>query len=102
MLERVRPLTHLETSKEELLRIILPGQPELAENLRHKNRKQLTQRITARYRLNRLPTMETARGGARHTIGAPLSGGRRRQTAPYGTAMHLHWRKNVEACCQES
>jgi len=54
VLEQVRLLTNLETHKEKLLRIMLVGQPELAELLSRAELRQLSQRITARYHLEPL------------------------------------------------
>lgn len=59
VLEQVRLLTNLETSKEKLLRIMLVGQPELAELLGRQDLRQLAQRITARYHLTPLSAEET-------------------------------------------
>jgi len=59
VLEQVRLLTNLETSKEKLLRIMLIGQPELAELLARQDLRQLAQRITARYHLTPLSADET-------------------------------------------
>ena len=58
VLEQVRLLTNLETSKEKLLRIMLVGQPELAELLARQDLRQLAQRITARYHLTPLSSDE--------------------------------------------
>jgi general secretion pathway protein A len=55
----VRLLTNLETNKEKLLRIMLVGQPELAELLARQDLRQLAQRITARYHLTPLSAEET-------------------------------------------
>ncbi len=60
VLEQVRLLTNLETSKEKLLRIMLVGQPELAELLGRQDLRQLAQRITARYHLTPLSAEETS------------------------------------------
>jgi general secretion pathway protein A len=60
VLEQVRLLTNLETHKHKLLRIILVGQPELAQMLRRSDLRQLAQRITARYHLRSLGRRETA------------------------------------------
>ena len=60
VLEQVRLLTNLETTKEKLLRIMLIGQPELAELLGRQDLRQLAQRITARYHLTPLDSGETA------------------------------------------
>ena len=51
VLEQIRLLTNLETDEKKLLRIILLGQPELAELLARQELRQLAQRITARYHL---------------------------------------------------
>jgi general secretion pathway protein A len=59
VLEQIRLLTNLETSKEKLLQIILIGQPELLSILKQKNLRQLAQRITARYHLLALSRSET-------------------------------------------
>jgi len=60
VLEQVRLLTNLETSKQKLLQIILIGQPELRELLRRTDLRQLAQRITGRYHLEPLSRDETA------------------------------------------
>ncbi|MES1945595.1 peptidoglycan-binding domain 1 protein [Salinisphaera sp. PC39] len=59
VLEQVRLLTNLETHKHKLLRIILVGQPELADLLQRPDLRQLAQRITARYHLCSLNRRET-------------------------------------------
>ncbi|MEF3076562.1 AAA family ATPase [Methylobacter sp. Wu1] len=59
VLEQVRLLTNLETSKTKLLQIILVGQPELKQLLSQKDLRQLNQRITARYHLLPLSLDET-------------------------------------------
>ncbi len=48
VLEEIRLLTNLETSKEKLLQIVLAGQPELDQKLQHPQLRQLLQRITLR------------------------------------------------------
>jgi general secretion pathway protein A len=48
VLEELRMLSNLETSKEKILQIVLSGQPELEEKLRHPNLRQLRQRIGVR------------------------------------------------------
>ncbi|HSW12636.1 MAG TPA: AAA family ATPase [Solimonas sp.] len=60
VLEQVRLLTNLETTKEKLLRIMLIGQPELSELLARPDLRQLAQRITARFHLTPLGSAETA------------------------------------------
>ena len=59
VLEQIRLLTNLETSKHKLLQIILVGQPELKELLSRPDLRQLNQRITARYHLTPLDKFET-------------------------------------------
>jgi general secretion pathway protein A len=59
VLEQIRLLTNLETNERKLLRIILLGQPELADLLDRKEMRQLSQRITARYHLAALGQDDT-------------------------------------------
>jgi len=59
VLEQIRLLTNLETSKSKLLQIILLGQPELKLILEKPALRQLNQRITARYHLTSLSYPET-------------------------------------------
>lgn len=59
VLEQIRLLTNLETSKAKLLQIILVGQPELKDMLNRRELRQLSQRITARYHLLPLSLRET-------------------------------------------
>lgn len=59
VLEQIRLLTNLETTKEKLLQIVLVGQPELAHLLAQQDLRQLAQRITARYSLKPLLPRET-------------------------------------------
>jgi len=59
VLEQVRLLTNLETSKCKLLQILLAGQPELQAMLDRPVLRQLTQRITARCYISSLTRSET-------------------------------------------
>lgn len=59
VLEQVRLLTNLETTKYKLMRIILVGQPELQTLLARRDMRQVDQRITARYHLSPLTMGET-------------------------------------------
>ena len=61
VLEQIRLLTNLETTRHKLLRIILVGQPELLQMLERKELRQVDQRITARYHLTPLERQETTR-----------------------------------------
>ena len=54
VLEEIRLLSGIETSKEKVLRIILAGQPELKEKLDSHKLKQLTQRVRLRFHLGTL------------------------------------------------
>jgi general secretion pathway protein A len=60
VLEQVRLLTNLETTKNKLLQIFLVGQPELRAILQREGLRQLNQRITARYHLRPFDAGETA------------------------------------------
>ncbi len=59
VLEQVRLLTNLETTKQKLLQILLIGQPELKDMMARPELRQLGQRITARYHLFPLLQDET-------------------------------------------
>jgi len=59
VLEQLRLLSNLETSKEKLLQIILVGQPELSDLLDSHELRQLGQRITLRYQLSPLTPEES-------------------------------------------
>lgn len=75
VLEEIRLLTNLETTKDKLLQIVLIGQPELDEKLESYNVRQLKQRIALRCKLNPLTELETRdyivrrlqRAGAKNT-----------------------------------
>ena len=53
-LEEIRLLSNLETKNDKLLQIVLFGQPELDDNLRLPNIRQLRERITHSFRLDPL------------------------------------------------
>jgi len=59
VLEEIRLLSGIETKKEKVLRIILAGQPELAETLDSRRLEQLSQRVRLRFHLGRLSRQET-------------------------------------------
>jgi len=61
LLEEIRLLTNMETSTEKLLQIVLSGQPELEEKLKHPQLRQLRQRITVRCKTGPLSLAETHR-----------------------------------------
>ncbi len=54
VLEQLRLLTNLETDQKKLLQIILLGQPELLDLLAKPELRQLSQRVTARFHMDRL------------------------------------------------
>ncbi len=60
VLEEVRMLSGVETTKEKVLRIILAGQPELNDKLNSHELLQLTQRVRLRFHLAALTREETA------------------------------------------
>ncbi len=59
LLEEIRLLTNLETSSEKLLQIVLSGQPELEEKLRHPSVRQLRQRVALWCRTQPLTEAQT-------------------------------------------
>ncbi len=59
VLEQLRLLSNLETSREKLLQIILVGQPELAEMLDSHDLRQIGQRISLRYQITPLNFKDT-------------------------------------------
>jgi len=54
VLEQIRLISNLETEKEKLIQIVLVGQPELRDLLAREDLRQLKQRITVRYHLERM------------------------------------------------
>jgi general secretion pathway protein A len=76
VLEQLRLLTNLETSRRKLLQILLVGRPELSEVLRRPDLRQLSQRIVSRYHLRSLKahevqpylTVRLTRAGAADTL----------------------------------
>jgi len=59
VLEQIRMLSNLETTKEKMLQIILFGQLELNQKLRSPKLKQLNQRIAIRHHIHPLNREET-------------------------------------------
>ena len=59
VLEEVRMLSGVETTKDKVLRIILAGQPELSDKLDAPELVQLSQRVRLRFHLGTLPEAET-------------------------------------------
>jgi len=58
LMEQIRLLSNLETTREKLIQIVLIGQPELDEKLADTSLRQLRQRITVRYHLSPLDEAE--------------------------------------------
>jgi general secretion pathway protein A len=58
LLEEIRLMTNIETSKHKLLQIVLVGQPELDENLDSPELRQVKQRVALRYSLEPISDME--------------------------------------------
>ena len=73
VLEEIRLLSGVETTKEKVLRIILAGQPELSAKLDAPQLEQLTQRVRLRFHLHH-PHPD---GDARLHRAPPGGGGRR-------------------------
>ena len=76
VLEEIRLLSGVETTKEKVLRIILAGQPELNDKLNSPNLVQLAQRIRLRFHLTALSKTDTrgvhpASPGSRRLAGSP-------------------------------
>jgi len=61
VLEQIRILSNLETTKQKLLQIVLVGQLELKRKLEQPGLRQLNQRISIRYQLKPLSFDETKR-----------------------------------------
>jgi general secretion pathway protein A len=75
VLEEVRLLSGIETTKEKVLRIILAGQPELNDKLDAPDLEQLAQRIRLRFHLPALSSTEM-RGYILHRLEVAGSQGR--------------------------
>ncbi len=75
VLEQIRLLSNLETSRNKLLQIVLVGQPELNKTLQTDRLRQLRQRITLRCRLDGLSLVETE-AYIRHRIHVASENGR--------------------------
>jgi type II secretory pathway predicted ATPase ExeA len=75
VLEEIRLLSGVETTREKVLRIILAGQPELNGKLDAPELVQLVQRIRLRFHLTALSS-EESRGYIRHRLEVAGAGGR--------------------------
>jgi len=72
-LEDLRMLTNINTGKDELLQLVLVGQPELRDTVRKPNMTQFAQRVAANYHI---PAMDAATvlGYVAHRLG--VAGGK--------------------------
>lgn len=59
ILEEIRLLSNLETSRAKMLQILLVGQPEFGKILNRPEMRQLKQRVALRYHLTKLSCRET-------------------------------------------
>jgi general secretion pathway protein A len=75
VLEEIRLLSGVETTKDKTLRIILAGQPELNDKLRSPELVQLAQRIRLRFHLTALSRQDLS-AYVRHRLEVAGSGGR--------------------------
>jgi general secretion pathway protein A len=75
VLEEIRMLSGVETTKEKVLRIILAGQPELNHKLDAPALEQLTQRVRLRFHLQTLSEVET-RAYVQHRLDVAGAGDR--------------------------
>src|SRR5919108_761405 len=75
VLEEIRLLSGVETTKEKVLRIILAGQPELNDKLDAPELVQLMQRVRLRFHLTAL-TPEETQGYIRHRLEVAGADGR--------------------------
>lgn len=66
-LEELRMLTNVNSGKDELLQIVLVGQPELRDLIRQPALRQFAQRVTATYHLNPMD-LETTVAYVRHRL----------------------------------
>ena len=87
VLEEVRLLSGVETTKEKVLRIILAGQPELNAKLDAPELVQLNQRVRLRFHLSALSADETAEY-IRHRLA--IAGGADRQIFAPDTFAEIH------------
>jgi len=75
-LEELRMLSNLETEKSKLIQIVLVGQPDLRDTLELPSLEQLRQRVTVRYHIEPLDSIETSRyinhRLKRAALGAPM------------------------------
>lgn len=83
-LEEVRMLTNINSNKDELIQLILVGQPELRDIVRAPNMRQLAQRVAASFHLERLD-LDRTRNYITHRLTA--AGGTGGEIAPDAVAL---------------
>ena len=76
VLEELRLLSGIESQKEKLLRVVLAGQPELAQKLDSPQLEQLSQRVRLRFHLTALSKRE-AREYIEHRLAIAGAGNRK-------------------------
>jgi general secretion pathway protein A len=86
VLEQIRLLTNLETSRQKLLQITLIAQPELRTMLARNDLRQLAQRITGRYHLEPLSQADTE-AYVRHRLKVA---GASRSIFPHSSCLELY------------
>ena len=59
-LEELRMLTNINSNKDDLLQLVLLGQPELRDTISHPSLRQFAQRVAATYHITPLSREETA------------------------------------------
>jgi type II secretory pathway predicted ATPase ExeA len=83
-LEEIRMLTNINSNKDELIQLILVGQPELRDIIRQPNMRQLAQRVTASFHLTPMDA-ETTRSYVAHRL--RTAGGRGTEFTPEALAL---------------
>lgn len=82
-LEEMRMLTNINSNKDELIQLILVGQPELRAIVQGPGMRQLAQRVAASYHLDGMDE-KTVRGYIRHRL--QIAGGSGREITPLACA----------------
>ena len=83
-LEELRMLTNINSNKDELIQLILVGQPELKDMVLSPNMRQLAQRVAASFHLTGMDK-ETVAGYIKHRL--KVAGGTGKEFTPEACAM---------------